>query len=50
MTRNEIIFVMLGVVALVAVLLAARSGRPRVTQIDIRRERDTDEGEGGRDA
>ena len=42
MTRNEIILVMLGVVALVAVLLAARSGGPRVTQIDIRRDREKD--------
>jgi hypothetical protein len=43
MTRTEIILVMLGVVALVAVLLAARSGGPRVTQIDMRRERDEDD-------
>lgn len=43
MTRTEIILVMLGVVALVAVLLAARSGGPRVTQIDMRRERDKDD-------
>jgi|RhiMetdeSRZDD1v2_1073273.scaffolds.fasta_scaffold1156749_1 hypothetical protein len=50
MTRTEIILIVLAGVALVAVLLAARSGRPRVTQIDIRRERDTDAGEGGRDA
>jgi NAD/NADP transhydrogenase alpha subunit len=43
MTRTEIILIMLGVVALVAVLLAARSGGPRVTQIDMRRERDEDD-------
>jgi|KBSSwiStaDraftv2_1062776.scaffolds.fasta_scaffold3789104_2 NAD/NADP transhydrogenase alpha subunit len=47
MTRNEIILVMLGIVALVAVLLAARSGGPRVTQIDIRREKDKESDEGG---
>ncbi len=43
MTRNEIILVVLGVAALVAVLLAARSGGPRVTQIDMRRKRDKDD-------
>jgi NAD/NADP transhydrogenase alpha subunit len=42
MTRTEIILVVLGVVALVAVVLAARSGGPRVTQIDIRRDREKD--------
>lgn len=49
MTRMEIILAMLGVVALVAVLLAARSGGPRVTQIDMRREKDKN-GEGDHDA
>jgi NAD/NADP transhydrogenase alpha subunit len=43
MTTNQIILIVLGVVALVAVLLAARSGGPRVTQIDMRRERDKDD-------
>ncbi len=42
MTRNEIVLVVLAVVALVAVVLAARSGGPRVTQIDIRRDRKKD--------
>ena len=37
MTRTEIILIVLGVTALAAILLAARSGGPRVTQIDIRR-------------
>ena len=42
MTRTETILIMLGVVALIAILLAARSGGPRVTQIDIRRDREKD--------
>lgn len=42
MTRTEIILVMLGMVTLVAVLLAARSGGPRVTQIDMRRDHEKD--------
>jgi NAD/NADP transhydrogenase alpha subunit len=42
MTRTEIILIVLGLAALVAVVLAARSGGPRVTQIDIRRDREKD--------
>ena len=47
MTGREIILIVLAGVALVAVLLAARSGRPRVTQIDIRRVKDNESDEGG---
>jgi len=47
MTRTEIILIVLAGVALIAVLLAARSGRPRITQIDIRREKDNESDEGG---
>jgi hypothetical protein len=42
-TRTEIILIVVIVGALVSVLLALRSGGPRVTQIDIRRERDGDD-------
>jgi NAD/NADP transhydrogenase alpha subunit len=45
MTRTEIILIVLGVAALAAVVLAARSGGPRVTQIDICRDREEDSGD-----
>jgi NAD/NADP transhydrogenase alpha subunit len=42
MSTEKIIIIGLAVVALVAIVLAARSGGPRVTQIDIRRDREKD--------
>lgn len=44
MTRTELILIVVIVGALVSVLLALGSGGPRVTQIDVRRDREKDGG------
>jgi hypothetical protein len=45
MTRTEIILLVVGIGALVAILLSLSGGGPRVTQIDrtVRKEKDSDD-------